>query len=187
MPKTSRKTAKASASWKTAPSPPANPSWDEEKDDGPRRCPYCKSTDVCPHLLLFIDAGFGSGYGASALGGPLAEGFNTAWESFVSKHADDPGFPHDPFRDLLLEVTELADASRDYGDESPPGCCNYRAFYLESPHDAKAAIQAFRSACGEWRTRWPDGGAPDQARAPRRRSTPSARRGSARKPAVRRR
>jgi len=119
-----------------------------------------------------------------ALGGILATAFEQEWSRFASDYEDEPDFiAQDPFNDLVNEVP--ADASQEYEDESPAGCWGYRTFFIESPGEARAAIKQFRSACLGWRKRWPYGSALDDVAvtppAPRRRSPPTARRGSARK------
>jgi hypothetical protein len=130
--------------------------------------------------LLFLDVD-----NHEALGGRLYQAFNEEWSDFCSDYRDDGEFmPGDPFRDL---VNEIPGALPEYEDESPAGCWGYQAFYIESPRHAAAAIKKFRAACVAWRKRWPRGSASATALMPPRRSRPAVTRGSARKPATRRR
>jgi hypothetical protein len=154
----------------------------EEEDDrqSSRRCPYCSSTDDCPHLMLFLDV---DNY--EALGGILYAAFEKEWSSFSSDYRDDPEFiPGDPFTDLLNDVDRIAGARREYEEETPVGCSGYQAFYIESPRPATTVIKKFRLACVAWRKRWHQENrsslVPTTSRAPRT-SKPSGRNRSATK------
>ena len=124
---------------------------EDEDDNGSQGCPYCHSSDDCPHLLLFVDVD-----NHDAQGGLLFEAFNEVWRSFCSQHDDDLE-RNPPFRDLLEEVDSIASAAPPEfeTDQGPGTCFGYRAFYLDSPRERKAAIKKFRAASVDWELRWP--------------------------------
>ena len=92
-------------------------------------CPYCSSTERCPHLLLLVDKTF-----CHADGGPLMEWFNTRWDCLCEDVADGADFDESEALNVLLsEIEACADDATEYEHEgSPGGSSNYVIFFGES-------------------------------------------------------
>lgn len=101
-------------------------------------CPYCASTDNCPHLLLLVDKTF-----RSAIGGLMRKPFNQRWEAMCEAGGDDFD-EREPFDDLLNEVDGLAGASTEYEvDDGPGSSSEYVSYYVESKEGAAEALAGF--------------------------------------------
>ncbi len=101
-------------------------------------CPYCASTDDCPHLLLLVDKTF-----RSAIGGLLMDAFNAQWFEIYEEGGDNFD-EREPFDDLLDQVHELADDFNEYDVYGGPSAfCEYAVFFSKSETLAKQAAQIF--------------------------------------------
>lgn len=103
-------------------------------------CPYCASTDSCPHFLLMVDVTF-----REASGGPLYYSFRDSWNRIVDH--DDPEFEEDEqFNALLDDVANLADQELEWEFEGGPGMSStYRLFYCETSQLVNDAVRRFQS------------------------------------------
>lgn len=105
------------------------------------KCPYCKSKNACPHLLLKIDSTF-----LEAQAGALFDTFQERWEADYKPDAE--GFDDIlAFHKLLGIVRDAADTYRDYDDNGPPGnSSGCTAFFCASPEAVIKAIEKFRKS-----------------------------------------
>lgn len=102
-------------------------------------CPYCASTDDCPHLLLFVDKAF-----RVAVGGSLMDAFNVHWFEIRGASGDD--FDERALFDRLLnQIRGLADDFNEYNAHGGPrSCCEYAVYFAESENSKMIALQIFR-------------------------------------------
>ncbi len=99
---------------------------DEEREES--SCPFCGSTEHCPHLLLLVDKTM-----QEVLGGAL-------FDAFKARFSSDGG----SFHELLDEVESLADASDSFNFEAGPGSSSAcEVYYVSSAVKAKRARSAF--------------------------------------------
>jgi hypothetical protein len=114
----------------------------EEKGES-EKCPFCDSTDECPHLLLIVDKTF-----RAAEGGILMDAFNFSWSKLCEEHEDDPDFDESgPFEEMLSEVDSLSDAMNEYDHNGSPGMsCAYAVFYVSDKAKGKAALKRYCAA-----------------------------------------
>jgi hypothetical protein len=111
-----------------------------DDESGTPECPFCSSTEDCPHLLLVVDRTF-----RGAEGGPLIDAFNDQWTRLTREGGGDFE-ERDPFENLLEVVDSLADASIEYNIEGGPGMSsNYIVYYVESKSKAQDAVARFMS------------------------------------------
>ena len=101
---------------------------DEDEERAESSCPFCGSTDGCPHVLLLVDKTF-----QEVLGGALFDAFKARLSSEGAS-----------FQELLGDVDSLADASDSYNFEDGPGSSSaYEVHYVSSAAKAKRARSAF--------------------------------------------
>jgi len=101
-------------------------------------CPFCASTDDCPHLLLLVDKTF-----RVAVGGVMMDAFNVHWFE-ICEAAGDNFDEREPFDDLLDQVQGLADDFNEYDIDGGPGSfCEYAVFFCKSESSATLAVQRF--------------------------------------------
>jgi len=113
---------------------------DDEHDDeeGSRECPYCRSEETCPHLLLTVDKTF-----RTAEGGVLMDAFNARWNVLVDKGGQRFD-EYSAFVELLERVASLSDAETEHRHDGPPGMSSaYLSFYAGSDGKMKAAVRRF--------------------------------------------
>lgn len=115
----------------------------EDEDEPHRPCPYCKSTDDCPHLLLVVDLTF-----EEALSGELQEAFCERLEPMSEEEADDSGDDGKArFKALLEEVERAADWIHEEEFDSGPGYgSTNRSYYCSTPERLQGAFDAFVAA-----------------------------------------
>jgi hypothetical protein len=101
-------------------------------------CPYCASTDDCPHLLLLVDKAF-----RASVGGSLMDAFNVHWFEISAAFGDD--FDERALFDRLLDqVRGLADDFKEYNVHGGPiSCCEYAVYFAESENSKMIALQIF--------------------------------------------
>jgi hypothetical protein len=103
-------------------------------------CPYCASTESCPHLFLVVDKTF-----RTAIGGLMRKSFNQRWSALCEAGGDDFD-EREPFDELLNEVNDLANASDEYELENGPGgSSQYVNYYIETGTSAAGALAKFSS------------------------------------------
>jgi len=106
-------------------------------------CPFCHTTNDCPHLLLLIDKTF-----RTADGGSLREAFNSRWYAICTEKTKDDGDfdEREPFEELIEEVNSLSDGTNGYDHEGGPGCSSeYQLFFCETQEKIQAAILSFEA------------------------------------------
>ena len=98
-------------------------------------CPFCGSTEDCPHLLLLVDATF-----REVEGGVLYEAFQLRYDRLVEESEDDPDFdPYVAFDELVDEVYDLATCKwHFYHDVGPIRSSAYNAYYATAQEVAVA-------------------------------------------------
>jgi hypothetical protein len=101
-------------------------------------CPYCASTDDCPHLLLLVDKTF-----RAAVGGSLMDAFNEHWFEICETGGNDFD-EREPFDGLLDQVHGLADDFNEYDVDGGPGSfCEYAVYFSKSKDSRMTAMQIF--------------------------------------------
>ena len=115
----------------------------EARDEEGVVCPYCVSSDNCPHLLLMVDLTF-----HASSGGALFEAFRARWSlNFEEEGYDEDFDERGRFMELLDEVDSAADWDTDYEQEGGPGMSStYRLFYCSTPERVQSAVEAFARA-----------------------------------------
>jgi hypothetical protein len=113
----------------------------EDAEGGQGRCPYCRRTDGCSHLLLMVDTTF-----RRAEGGTLMDAFNVRWSKIFTQFESDPAFDEcAQFDALLSEVNSMADAMNEYDYESGPGssfCCEF--YFVSAVSRARKTLKSNR-------------------------------------------
>jgi hypothetical protein len=101
-------------------------------------CPYCGSSDDCPHLLLFVDKTF-----RAAVGGSLMDAFNEHWFEICEAGGDDFD-EREPLDYLLDQVHGLADDFNEYDVDGGPGSfCEYAVYFSETENSKIATLRLF--------------------------------------------
>jgi hypothetical protein len=101
------------------------------------RCPYCRTTESCGHLLLMVDTTF-----RHAEGGLLYDAFNTKWALTIEEANDADFDEREPFDDLLEHVDSLADTMVEASPDSAPGMSSNISYYFCS--SKKKTIKALK-------------------------------------------
>lgn len=112
----------------------------DEDEDESHKCPYCSSSDSCPHVLLVVDKTF-----RIAEGGALMDAFNDRWSKLCDEGGDDFD-ESEPFAELLEEVDCYANSSADFDISGGPGrSSGYVIFYVVSADKAQEVLTRFAS------------------------------------------
>ena len=105
---------------------------------GGAKCPYCRSTNDCEHLLLVVDRTF-----RRAEGGMLMDAFNERWSELV-EGAGKKFNERDSFDLLLDKVDALSDFDIDLDDEGGPGMSSSCIiYYVKTSSKADDALESF--------------------------------------------
>jgi len=115
--------------------------------DNQNACPFCHTTNDCPHLLLLVDKTF-----RTAEGGPLMEAFNDRWYAICEENANEDGDANEDFdeqecfEELAEEAQSLSDVTNRYDHEGGPGgSSEYQISFCETPEKIKIATASFKS------------------------------------------
>lgn len=111
---------------------------EDSSDDGESRCPFCRGTENCDHILLVVDKTF-----RTAEGGILMHAFNARW-SAVFDDAEVEVEEREAFDELLYEVRSLSDAMSSGDNDGAPGMSSaYATYFSRSKEKANAALASF--------------------------------------------
>jgi hypothetical protein len=111
---------------------------DFASEDGPAKCPFCLSTENCPHLLLVVDKTF-----RTAEGGVLMRAFNGRWSDRLSQ-LDGDANEREPFEELLDEVQSLCDEMLDdHGGGAPGMSSSCVVYFVSSENKARDVVARF--------------------------------------------
>ena len=106
-------------------------------------CPYCNTSEDCPHLLLLVDVTF-----RSAEGGILLSEFNEKWQDIFEEKCERIDFDEAWEFDKLLEVLDkMSDREITREFEGGPGqSSTYQAFYCANEKVVKKILTFFTSS-----------------------------------------
>ena len=101
-------------------------------------CPYCNTSEDCPHLLLLVDVTF-----RTAEGGILRKSFNKRWSEICDENGED--FDEREFFDVLLEEVEsISDATVDFECDEIPGMSSDNViFFVKDEESLRKALESF--------------------------------------------
>ena len=114
---------------------------DEEMEDSDEvRCPFCRATENCDHLLLVVDLTL-----RKAESGPLFETFNSKWSAvFADKYEDEDFDEADEFEGLVGSVKHVADSEIENSPSGAPEMSStYVSFFCSTKRRIQAAIKKF--------------------------------------------
>ena len=106
-------------------------------------CPYCKTSEDCPHLLLFVDVTF-----RTAEGGILMSEFKEKWQDIFDEKCELNDFDEAWEFDKLLEiVSNMSDHDITREFEGGAGqSSTYQAFYSTNAKVVKKLLKFFSSS-----------------------------------------
>ena len=104
------------------------------------KCPVCKSTDECEHMLLGVDETF-----REVLGGVMFASFLNHWNDVTSNATNLDFDEHQAFQELLEEVRAISDFEREEDDSSLCSTSRCTFFYCRSGAAAESANDKWTS------------------------------------------